>query len=250
MGYVYSRLSQSALTKLINSSSTQVIPNQVIPKQVPGLPHAMLPGLNTALDGSPNSLITGNTASLPYSLGAATSCPTDGTDACIQLRLDAVGYAVNQLFQTANADGKITGQFRIGLDPFIQSLYSTYFPLTTSINGDPSNSSTINYAAANLAQLLGTNMNSNLGSGGTHIGTALTSINTRITSVGDGSAFNKTVPYASSSPTAHRIRKSKAFPTATGPAATTPLRLINRAQSPLSPPVRPSKPRHHRFRAL
>jgi Flp pilus assembly protein TadG len=195
MGYVYSRLSQSALTKLINSTSTQVIPNQVIPKQVPGLPDAMLPRLNTALDGSPNSLITGNTASLPYSLGAATSCPTDGTDACIQLRLDAVGYAVNQLFQTANADEKITGQFRIGLYPFIQSLYSTYFPLTTSINGDPTNSGTINYAAANLAQLLDTNMNSNLGSGGTHIDTALTSINTLITSVGDGSAFNKTVPY-------------------------------------------------------
>jgi Flp pilus assembly protein TadG len=195
MGYVYSRLSQSALAKLINSTPTQVIPNQVIPKQVPGLPVAMLPGLNTSLNGSPNSLVTGNTASLPYSLGAATSCPTDGTDACIQLRLDAVGYAVNQLFQTANADEKITGQFRIGLYPFIQSLYSTYFPLTTSINGDPTNSSTINYAAANLAQLLDTNMNSNLGSGGTHIDTALTSINTLITSVGDGSAFNKTVPY-------------------------------------------------------
>jgi Flp pilus assembly protein TadG len=190
MGYVYSRLSQSALTNLLNSASTKAVP-----KQVPGLPDAMLAGLNTALDGSPNSLITGNTASLPYSLAAATSCPTDGTDACIQLRLDAVGYAVNQLFQTANADEKITGQFRIGLYPFIQSLYSTYFPLTTSINGDPTNSSTINYAAANLAQLLDTNMNSNLGSGGTHIDTALTSVNTLITSVGDGSAFNKTLPY-------------------------------------------------------
>jgi Flp pilus assembly protein TadG len=195
MGYVYSRLSQTALSKLINDTPTQVIPGQTIPKQVPGLPVAMLSGLNTALDGSPNSLITGNTASLPYSLGAATSCPTDGTDACIQLRLDAVGYAVNQLFQTANADEKITGQFRIGLYPFIQSLYSTYFPLTSSINGSPTNSSTINYAAANLAQLLDTNMNSNLGSGGTHIDTALTSMNTLITSVGDGSAFNKTVPY-------------------------------------------------------
>jgi hypothetical protein len=38
-------------------------------------------------------------------------------------------------------------------------------------------------------------MNSNLGSGGTHIDTALTSVNTLITSVGDGSAFNKTLPY-------------------------------------------------------
>jgi hypothetical protein len=142
------------------------------------------------LSGLPNSLISGD----PSSLSAVSSCPTDGTANCIQLRADAVGYAVNQLFITANADEKITNQFRIGLYPFIQNLYA-YFPLTSSINGSSTNSSTINYAAANLASQLDTNANSNLGSGGTHIDTALATMNTLITSVGDGSASNNTLPY-------------------------------------------------------
>jgi hypothetical protein len=38
-------------------------------------------------------------------------------------------------------------------------------------------------------------MNANLGSGGTHIDNALSSINTLIASVGDGSASNNTQPY-------------------------------------------------------
>ena len=80
------------------------------------------------------------------------------------------------MFETANTSAKVTNQFRIGLYPFIQKLYS-YFPLTTAINGSPTAPGTINYAAANLASLLDTNMDSNLGSGGTHIDTALTSVN-------------------------------------------------------------------------
>jgi hypothetical protein len=144
----------------------------------------MIPGLPGSLNTDPK-----------WGIPAVSSCPTDGTDACIQLRLDAVGYAVNQLFATANSTEKIANQFRIGLYPFITQLYSTYFPLTSSINGSPTNSSTINYAAANLATLLDTNMNSNLGSGGTHIDVALNSVNGLISSVGDGSAFNKTLPY-------------------------------------------------------
>ena len=194
MGYVYSRLGQTALKNLINQASTASIP-----KQVPGLPTAMLPDLNTTVTpGANNSLITGNTKSKPYSLTAVSSCPIDGTDNCIQLRLDAVGYAVNQLFVTANASMKVTNQFRIGLYPFIQNLYS-YFALTSSINGSPTNSSTINYAAANLATLLDTNMNANLGSGGTHIDTALTSVNGLISggtgTVGDGSTATTPQPY-------------------------------------------------------
>ena len=186
MGYVYSRLSQTALANLINQASTPSVP-----KQVPGLPDAMLPNLNTAVDGSPNSLLAGNANSLPYSLAAATSCPTDGTDACIQLRLDAVGYAVKQLLITANAREIIANQFRIGLYPFIRYLDANYFPLTSSIgSADP-----INDAAASLASELDTNMNANLGSGGTHIDTALNSINTLITSVGNGSASTNTLPY-------------------------------------------------------
>jgi hypothetical protein len=159
----------------------------------------MLPDLNTTVTpGSNNSLITGNTKSKPYSLTAVSSCPVDGTDNCIQLRLDAVGYAVNQLFVTANASMKVTDQFRIGLYPFIQKLYS-YFALTSNINGSPTNSSTINYAAANLATLLDTNMHAGLGSGGTHIDTALTSVNSLISggsgAVGDGSTPTTPQPY-------------------------------------------------------
>jgi Flp pilus assembly protein TadG len=179
MGYDYSRVSQSALTNLLNMASTKAVP-----KQVPGFPDSMISGLPSSLNTNPT-----------YGLTPVTSCPTDGTDACIQLRLDAVGYAVNQLFTTANASEKLPNQFRVGLYPFIEYLYSTYFPLTSSINGSPTNSSTINYAAANLATLLDTNMNANLGSGGTHIDTALSSMNSKIVSIGNGSASNSTLPY-------------------------------------------------------
>jgi len=194
MGYIYSRVNQTALNNLITANSVAGAL-----KQKPGLPTTMLPDLNnTVTPGVANSLIKGNSKSRPDSLTAVSSCPTDGTDDCIQLRLDAVGYAVNQLFATANASAKVTNQFRIGLYPFIRYLYS-YFPLTSAINGDPNNFSTINYAAAKLATLLDTNMDSNLGSGGTHIDTALSSVNNLISggsgTVGDGSTSTNTQPY-------------------------------------------------------
>jgi Flp pilus assembly protein TadG len=179
MGYPYSRVSQSALHTLINQASTANVPKQ----SPPSLPNSMLSGL-------PTSLNTDAKSGLP----AVSSCPTDGTDACIQLRADAVGYAVTQLFVTANATAKVTNQFRIGLYPFIQYLYA-YYALTSSINGSPTNSSTINYAAANLASQLDTNTNSGLGSGGTHFENAFSTMNTAITSVGNGSAWNNTLPY-------------------------------------------------------
>jgi hypothetical protein len=168
MGYAISRVSQSGYAGLLQTNASNPMHKQLPSSVVSGLPN------------------------LP--LTTATSCPTDGTDACIQLRLDAVGYAVNQLFATANSKAVVTNQFRIGLYPFIESLYS-YFPLTSSINGSVTNSSTINYAAANLATLLDTNMNANLGSGGTHIDTAITSMNSVITSVGTGTTSNNTLPY-------------------------------------------------------
>jgi Flp pilus assembly protein TadG len=135
------------------------------------------------------SRTAGNSGNTPV-----TSCSTDGTSACIQLRADAVGYAVTQLFITANATEKVTNQFRIGLYPFIQYLYA-YFPLTSSISGSSTNSSTINYAAANLATLLDTGANSNLGSGGTHFENAFPTLNGFITSVGTGSSASNTLPY-------------------------------------------------------
>jgi Flp pilus assembly protein TadG len=150
--------------------------------------------LQTNSQHLPNSMISGLPNSLYSTLSPVSSCPTDGTDACIQLRADAVGYAVNQLFITANATEKVAHQFRIGLYPFIQSLYA-YFPLTSSINGSSTNSSTINYAAANLASQLDTNTNAGLGSGGTHFENAFSTMNSTISSVGDGSAWNNTLPY-------------------------------------------------------
>ena len=191
MGYAYSRLSQSALSNLINQASTVSVP-----KQVPGLPNAMLPNLSANLTpGAANSLVTGNSRSLPYSLTAASSCPTDGTDACIQLRLDAVGYAVNQLLQMANTVAVVPQQFRVGLYPFIQTMDANYAPLTSSINGSPNTAGTINYAAANLATELDTNANAALGSGGTNIAQSLGNMNTTIVSVGNGSSASSTLPY-------------------------------------------------------
>jgi Flp pilus assembly protein TadG len=146
------------------------------------------------LPTTPSTFITGLPNTLYAALPTVASCPTDGTDNCIQLRADAVGSAVNQLFATANSSAKIPNQFRIGLYPFIQYLYP-YFALTGAINGSATNPMTINYAAANLASQLDTNTNASLGSGGTHFENAFPTMSTTITSVGDGSASNNTLPY-------------------------------------------------------
>lgn len=171
LGYAISRVSQSGYKGLLTKKTSNPMGVQL-----------------------PSSIVSGLPNSLYSNLSTVANCPTDGTDSCIQLRLDAVGYAVNQLFVTANSTEKVANQFRIGLYPFIRYLYS-YFPLTSSINGSTTNPSTINYAAANLATLLDTNTNTNLGSGGTHIDNALSGVNSLITSVGNGSASNNTLPY-------------------------------------------------------
>ncbi|MGY0572146.1 TadE/TadG family type IV pilus assembly protein [Bradyrhizobium sp. RDM12] len=171
LGYAISRVSQSGYKGLLTKKTSNPMGVQL-----------------------PSSIVSGLPNSLYSNLATVANCPTDGTDSCIQLRLDAVGYAVNQLFVTANSSQKVANQFRIGLYPFIRYLYS-YFPLTSSINGSTTNPSTINYAAADLATLLDTNTNTDLGSGGTHIDNALSGVNTLITSVGNGSAWNNTLPY-------------------------------------------------------
>jgi hypothetical protein len=113
------------------------------------------------------------------------------------LRADAVGYAVNTLLATAAASetaAKVSNQFQVGLYPFIQYLYS-YFPLTTNLTGSASTPGTINYAAAQLATLLDTGVNSNLGSGGTHFENAFPDMNNLITSVGTGGSSSNALPY-------------------------------------------------------
>jgi Flp pilus assembly protein TadG len=135
------------------------------------------------------SRTAGNSSNTPV-----TACSNPGTTACIQLRADAVGYAVQQLLVTANATAKVANQFRIGLYPFIQNLYA-YFALTSAISGSATSPGTINYAAANLATLLDTGVNATLGSGGTHFENAFPSMNSQITSVGTGATWNNTLPY-------------------------------------------------------
>jgi hypothetical protein len=188
LGYAISRVSQSGYTSLLTTKNSNPKKQQLPSSVVSGVPPY---NINSGLPGS----LTVATAFGGGGLTAVTNCPTDGTDACIQLRLDAVGYAVNQLFTTAINTETLSNQFRIGLYPFITDVNTGYFPLTSSINGSPTNPSTINYAAANLASQLDTNANALLGSGGTHVQNALNEMNNTITSVGDGSSPSSTQPY-------------------------------------------------------
>jgi len=102
---------------------------------------------------------------------------------------------VDGLLALAQKKEIVTNAFRIGLYPFITDIDSSYAPLTSSINGSSTTVGTINYAAANLATELDTNMNSTLGSGGTHIDNALHSLNALIANVGTGSSSTNTQPY-------------------------------------------------------
>jgi|HubBroStandDraft_3_1064219.scaffolds.fasta_scaffold14714_3 Flp pilus assembly protein TadG len=153
----------------------------------------------TSFGSGTNNVTNGN--SVNWNATPVTSCPTPGTTSCIQLRADAVGYAVTTLLSTAAASEQVTNQYQVGLFPFIQYLYgctsvtpcsasNAYVPLTTNLTG-----STITNAAANLASLLDTGANSNLGSGGTHFENALASMNSAITSVGTGAGSNNALPY-------------------------------------------------------
>ena len=130
-----------------------------------------------------------------------STCSSAGTTSCIQLRADAVGYAVNALLSQASAtesSDNVSNQFQVGLFPFIQHLCtssagssnSCSVGLTTSLTG-----STITTFAAQLASLLDNGQNTTLGSGGTHFENALSEMNTLISSVGTGSSSSSALPY-------------------------------------------------------
>jgi Flp pilus assembly protein TadG len=162
-------------------------------------------GTNPVSFSSGNNTTNGN--SVNWNNTAVQSCPTAGTTSCIQLRADAVGYAVTNLLSTAHTvetNNKVTGEYQVGLFPFIQYLYgcasvtpcsasNTYFPLTTNLTGTGTGS--LSNAANNLATLLDTGVNSNLGSGGTHFENAFASINSAISSVGTGTSSSNALPY-------------------------------------------------------
>jgi Flp pilus assembly protein TadG len=187
LGYDISRVSQTAYAQLLTNHAGVLPSYKYTAKASPPAQVAQPTAFYSVSAAFPNDPV----------LTAVTSCPTAGTDSCIQLRLDAVGYAVNQLFTTALAKEVVTSQFRIGIYPYITSLYTSYpgAQLTSTINGSPTTPGTINYAAQNLATLLDNNSNSNLGSGGTNQDAALSSMNTLIASVGNGSSATTTLPY-------------------------------------------------------
>jgi Flp pilus assembly protein TadG len=201
LGYLISRVSQAGYQSLLNSAVTTQSKTQYPMKTGQQLPPAMITaGINSSLTG-PNALLTGNSLSMSNSLTAVSACPTAGTDACIQLRADAVGTAlnatvesqgVNGLFATANAAELVNSQFRIGLYPFVEDLI-TYSALTPTIGP----SSAIQTAATNLATLLdtGNSPNVGLGSGGTHFENAFPQMSALITAVGDGSSSTDTKPF-------------------------------------------------------
>ena len=158
------------------------------------------------LGTTPTSFTSGTTNStngnsVNWTNTPVTSCSTAGTTSCIQLRADAVGYAVTALLSQANAtettDG-ISDQFQVALFPFIQNLCTASASssnacsvgLTSSLTG-----TTITNYADDLASLLDTGVNTTLGSGGTHFENALSSMNSFITSVGTGSSSSNALPY-------------------------------------------------------
>jgi len=158
------------------------------------------------LGTTPTSFTSGTTnstngSSVNWTNSPVSTCATAGTTSCIQLRADAVGYAVTALLSEANTtetNDAVSNQFQVGLFPFIQNLCTSSanssnacsVGLTTSLTG-----ATITNFAQQLASLLDTGQNATLGSGGTHFENALNSMNSFITSVGTGSSAANTLPY-------------------------------------------------------
>ncbi|HMK79494.1 MAG TPA: TadE/TadG family type IV pilus assembly protein [Xanthobacteraceae bacterium] len=188
---------------------------QNIPSQWPsssgGYPGGYCMGfIITRLGTSPTTLPTGclndsngscGKNNVNWTNSQVSSCPTAGTTSCIQLRMDAVGYAVTQLLtyaQNTESNTNTSNEFAVGIYPFIQNLcYSSAgssnscsVGLTTNLTG-----STIQNFAAQLASLLDTGNNSTLGSGGTHFENAFSTMNSSvITSVGTGTSTSP-LPY-------------------------------------------------------
>jgi Flp pilus assembly protein TadG len=138
-----------------------------------------------------------------WSNSQVSSCPSPGTTSCIQLRADAVGFAVNALLSqavTTETNDGLANQFQVGLFPFIQNLCTASTGSSNSCSVGLTNSltgGTITTFASQLANLLDTGQNATLGSGGTHFENALNSMNTFITNaaIGTGTGPNNALPY-------------------------------------------------------
>jgi Flp pilus assembly protein TadG len=114
-------------------------------------------------------------------------CQQPGTAACIQLRLDAVAYATQQLLATAQGQETIPSQYRVGLYPFIRYMQQ-YQPISANL-------ATVTTAAGSLTSLIDNGVPTGYGSGGTHFENALPGLNSVITTVGNGSGAATPQPF-------------------------------------------------------
>ena len=118
-------------------------------------------------------------------------CSSPSLPGCIQLRIDAVSYAVQQFLQTAQSTQNVPNQFAVGLFPFATN-GQVFQPLTTSL-------STVSAQAILLTSLLddGTSPNQpgSIGSGGTHFDTVLQEANSYIPPAGNGSSAASPTPF-------------------------------------------------------
>jgi Flp pilus assembly protein TadG len=189
MGFIISRLGTTPAT-LTGCSTTD--PNDANP---PAAPSGHIPGTtSTAYPAGCGQYVNWNNSQV-------TSCSSPGTTSCIQLRADAVGYAVNHLLSTANTQetqDNVTDQYQVGLFPFIQNLCTSSANTSNSCSvglTDNITGSTITTFAQQLASLLDTGQDPTLGSGGTHFENALSQMNNFITSVGSGASSSDALPY-------------------------------------------------------
>jgi Flp pilus assembly protein TadG len=200
MGFLISRLGTTPAypTNCVPGNETPP-PTNTNDSTTPAKPSGHIPGTSST------SYPSGCGQYVNWTNPQVTSCANPGTTSCIQLRADAVGYAVTALLNQAQLTETYTGisnQFSVGLYPFIVNLCTSAagssnacsVGQTTSLTG-----STITNFAQDLASLLdngGTgSANSTLGSGGTHFENALSSMNSFITSVGTGGSTTSTLPY-------------------------------------------------------
>ena len=200
MGFLISRLGTTPAypTNCVPGNETPP-PTNTNDSTAPAKPSGHIPGTSST------SYPSGCGQYVNWTNPQVTSCPNPGTTSCIQLRADAVGYAVTALLNQAQLTETYTGisnQFSVGLYPFIVNLCTSAagssnacsVGQTTSLTG-----STITNFAQDLASLLdngGTgSAGSTLGSGGTHFENALHSMNSFITSVGTGGSSTNTLPY-------------------------------------------------------
>jgi Flp pilus assembly protein TadG len=201
LGFLISRLGTTPAypTNCVPGNETPP-PTNTNDSSTPSAPSGKIPGTNTSYPPGCGQYVN-------WTNPQVSSCAAAGTTSCIQLRADAVGYAVTALLQQAQSTETYTGinnQFSVGLYPFIVNLCtasagssnSCSVGQTTTLTG-----STITNFAQDLANLLDNggvgSANSTLGSGGTHFENALSSMNSFITNsmIGTGGSASSPLPY-------------------------------------------------------